>query len=244
MKANVCLLDKSDRGGHTAGGAARRRHWWPWLIGTAGSLTVAVMAASVWFVVVPAAPPALALTGAAAAPAGPASGAWTVARGSQAGFRVRVSALGIGNDIVGLTSAVTGSIDVSGTWVTAARFTVSLADLRVRGKPDPQLAQSLRTGQYPTAIFTLTEVAQLSRAFLTGKAITSRAFGWLSLNGSDCAVTVAITARRDGNALEVAGSIPVEFTYWGIAAPAGAGILGSLADSGTADFRLVLHRSA
>jgi hypothetical protein len=40
----------------------------------------------------------------------------------------------------------------------------------------------------------------------------------------------------------VAGSIPVDLAYWGIRDPAGAGVLGSLADHGEAEFRLTLTR--
>ncbi len=53
----------------------------------------------------------------------------------------------------------------------------------------------------------------------------------------------AISARRDGSALQVAGSIPVTLSDWGIKAPAGYGFLGSLADHGVAEFLLVLHRA-
>jgi hypothetical protein len=55
-------------------------------------------------------------------------------------------------------------------------------------------------------------------------------------------VTATISARRDGSELQVAGQIPVELAYWGIQAPAGAGLLGALADHGEAEFRLNLHR--
>jgi|HubBroStandDraft_3_1064219.scaffolds.fasta_scaffold104897_2 hypothetical protein len=245
MSANVCLQDDGDRNYRRPSRAAtHHRHWWPWLAGAAGLLTLAVMVASVWFVMVPAAPAALALPRtAAAAPAGPVSGTWIVGQGSLAGFRVRASAMFLGNDVVGLTSAVNGSLSISGNWVTAARFSVGLADLTVNGKAQPQLAQSLRTQQHPTASFKLTQVVTLTRAFTAGRVVTRRILGWLSMNGTMCAVTVTITARRDGNAIQIAGSIPVEFAYWGIAAPPGAGILGSLADSGVADFRLVLHRA-
>jgi hypothetical protein len=52
----------------------------------------------------------------------------------------------------------------------------------------------------------------------------------------------ALSARRDGPDLQVAGSIPVDLAYWGIRDPAGAGVLGSLADHGEAEFRLTLTR--
>jgi polyisoprenoid-binding protein YceI len=226
--------------GYRGGSTARR--WWTWTITVAGSLTAALGVASVWFVISPAAPAPLTLPVATAAPAGPLDGTWTVAPGSVAGFRVRVSAFGIGNDVVGRTPAVSGTISVARDWVIAARLRVALTGLRVAGKAQPQLAQSLRTGRYPTAVFSLTEVAAMGPEFAAGRAVARQVHGFLTIDGTSCGVTATITARRSGPALEVAGTIPVDFAYWGIQAPPGAGILGSLADSGTAEFRLVLYR--
>jgi hypothetical protein len=50
-----------------------------------------------------------------------------------------------------------------------------------------------------------------------------------------------IRAQR-GSAIQVAGSIPVSFSAWGIQPPGGLGFFGSLADHGIAEFLLVLHR--
>jgi polyisoprenoid-binding protein YceI len=204
---------------------------------------LALLAASVYFVVSPPAAAPLALPRSAAArPVGPVSGTWSVAPGSLAGFRVRASAVGIGHDVVGRTGAVTGTVVVSGDWVTSAQLRIGLTAIRVDGGPQPQLALSLRTRQHPVATFHLTEVATLSRAFSSGAVITRRAAGFLSLNGTACPVTVTLSARRDGPDLQVAGSIPVDLAYWGIRDPAGAGVLGSLADHGEAEFRLILAR--
>jgi hypothetical protein len=198
---------------------------------------------AVYFVISPQAAAPLALPrSAAAAPAGPVSGTWSVGSGSVAGFRVRASAVGIGHDVVGRTSAVTGTIVVSGDWVTSAQLRIGLTGLKVDGRPQPQFAQSLRTRQHPVATFHLTEVATLSRAFTSGAVVSRRAAGFLALDGTACPVTVTISARRDGSELQVVGSIPVELAYWRIQDPAGAGLLGSLADHGEAEFRLTLHR--
>jgi hypothetical protein len=221
----------------------RRRRWWPWLLAGLTVLVVSLLAAAVFFVVSPPAPAPLGLPrSAAAAPDGPLGGTWSVAPGSVAGFRVRASAIGIGHDVVGRTGAVTGAIVIAGDWVTAARLRIGLTAIKVDGQSQAQLADSLRTRQHPAAAFHLTEVAVLGRAFAAGAVVTRRVAGFLSLNGTACAVTVTISARRDGPALQVAGTIPVDLAYWGIQAPAGAGLLGSLADQGEAEFRLVLRR--
>jgi polyisoprenoid-binding protein YceI len=220
-----------------------QRPWWHWAGAVVVLAVVAVAAASVWFIVSPAAPAALTLPRTPpAAPAGPVSGTWGVAPGSLAGFRVRMSALGVGNEVVGRTGAVTGAFVIVGNWVTSARLRVRLPLVRVGDGAQPQFAQSLRTGQYPVATFRLTEDVTLGRAFTSGAVTTRQVTGWLTMNGTACPVTFTVSGRRDGRSLEVAGSIPVEFSYWGIRGPGGAGILGSLADAGVAEFRLVLNR--
>jgi hypothetical protein len=78
--------------------------------------------------------------------------------------------------------------------------------------------------------------------FASGATITLTAAGRLTLNGVARPVRVTISARRDGTALQVAGSIPVVFATWGVKGPAGFGFLGSLADHGTAEFLLTLRR--
>lgn len=55
-------------------------------------------------------------------------------------------------------------------------------------------------------------------------------------------VTVTLSGRRDGTALQAAGSIPVSFAEWGIQGPRGLGFFGSLAGQGSAEFLLTLHR--
>jgi hypothetical protein len=239
----MTLADLRTRCQSLHGGLRPRRGRWPWVLAAAGLPVLALLAAAVYFVVSPPAAAPLALPRSAAArPAGPVSGTWSVAPGSLAGFRVRASAVGIGHDVVGRTAAVTGTVVVSGDWVTSARLRIGLTAIRVDGRAQPQLAQSLRTRQHPVATFHLTEVAALSRAFSSGAVITRRAAGFLSLNGTACPVTVTLSARRDGPDLQVAGSIPVDLAYWGIRDPAGAGLLGSLAAHGEAEFRLTLTR--
>jgi len=74
-----------------------------------------------------------------------------VAAGSAAGFRVRESFLGFGNDTVGRTTAVTGALVLSGRQVTEASFRIDLTAITVNGKPQDQVAHSLDTKIYPAA---------------------------------------------------------------------------------------------
>jgi len=54
-------------------------------------------------------------------------------------------------------------------------------------------------------------------------------------------VMVTMSARRDGTAIEAAGSLPVTFSGFDINGPGGYGFFGSLASEGTAEFLLILR---
>jgi polyisoprenoid-binding protein YceI len=113
----------------------RRRRWVRWVLGALLALVVIVVVAVFAAVRLQSSQPPLALpAGAAAAPAGQLDGTWRVATGSVAGFRVRESILGIGNDVTGRTGDVTGTATVAGGLLARAAFHVSLNAITVNGK--------------------------------------------------------------------------------------------------------------
>lgn len=175
-------------------------------------------------------------------PAGPLDATWQVAAGSLAGFRLQETALGFSNYVGGQTRAVTGAIVITGRTITSARFRVNLTTVTVNGKIQPQFATSLGTHGHPLATVSLTTPVTLSPAFAAGRTIRAIATGQLAMNGTSRPVTVTLTARRDGPELQAAGSIPLQFARWGSRRPAGFGPLSALADSGEAEFLLILHR--
>ena len=177
-------------------------------------------------------------------PAGQLDGTWHVAGGSVAGFRLKQTVLSVGNYISGHTSAVTGTIVLSGDKVISATLRVQLTAIKVAGKTQPQLATSLGTSQHPVATFTLSAPVALSPAFAASGTTTVRATGQLAMNGITHLATVTLSARRDGAVLQAAGAIPVSFARWDIKKPAGFGYLNSLASDGDAEFRLVLQRAS
>ncbi len=223
---------------------ARKRHWWRWILGGVVALAaLAVLAVGLFIKLGPTAPPLALPTARTSAPAGPIDGTWDVVAGSIAGFRVHESAVGFSNDVVGRTNAVTGSIVVAGDRVTGATFRIGLASIKVSGKTQPQFAKSLGTQEYPDATFTLAHPVPLGSAFASGATVTVTAPGHLTMHGASHLVTVTVSGRRDGPALQAAGSIPVAFAHWGIVGPRGGlGFLGSLANHGVAEFLLLLHR--
>jgi deazaflavin-dependent oxidoreductase (nitroreductase family) len=225
------------------GPRSRRRHWWRWVLGGISVLVALVFLAVGLIVNLQPGPAPLALpAGAASAASGPLAGTWIIAAGSQAGFRVRESALGFSNYTVGRTSAVTGTAVISGDTVTSAVFLVNLTKMLVGGKHQPQFADSLGTARYPAATLTLTRPLALGPAFASGATVTAKAAADFAMHGVSRQVTVTLAVRRDGPALQAAGSIPVTFSEWGIKGPAGFGFFGSLAARGVAEFLLIMHR--
>lgn len=223
-------------------GTPHRRRWWRWVLAGVAVLVVLLVVVAVSYTPQPG-PPPLALPAAAApAQASSVDRSWNLGAGSVGGFRIRQHVLGNSSDIVGRTNSMTGTIAVSHHQLTAATFRVDLTSIKVDDKASPQFANSLDTRQHPDATFTLTQPITLPADLDTGATVTATATGRLTLHGVSRPVTITISGRRTGPVLEAVGSIPVTFSDWGIATPAGYGPIGSLDDHGLAEFLLVLHR--
>jgi polyisoprenoid-binding protein YceI len=223
---------------------ARRRHRWRWILGVAAALVALIIAAGGAFIKLqPILPPLALPAGSASAPAGPLDGTWQVTAGSAAGFRVRESFLWFGNDTVGRTTAVAGTVVIAGQQVTEADFRVDLTAITVNGKTQAQFTRSLGTQSYPDATITLIKPVTLEPAFTSGATISVTVRARLAMHGVSRVVTFPVSGRRDGTELRLAGKIPVAFAAWHITGPTGFGFLGSLANHGVAEFLLILTRA-
>lgn len=225
-------------------GERRRRHWWRWIVGTVVGLVVLVVLAGVLSVKLASTPAPLGLWPVGASvPAGSIDGTWQVGAGSVAGFRIQQTVMFATGEVVDRTSAVTGTVVISGDQVTSATFGIDLTTLTAGGKQQPQVAISLDTQRFPRATFTLTRPMTLGPAVASGATGTATATGQLSLRGNTRQVTFAVSGRRTGADLQVVGSIPIAFADWGITGPTGYGPLASLADHANTEFSLILHRN-
>jgi polyisoprenoid-binding protein YceI len=249
-RSGEALRDEALRGEVTRGEATRaklprRRHWWRWILEGVAALVVLAVAVTAIVVKLTPGPAPLALPKDAAAPSGPLDGTWRVTTGSVAGFRVRETIIGFSNDVTGRTSDVTGTVVIADDQVVRAMFRVSLDAITVDGKArQPQLVRSLDVTAHPVATVTLTRPVPLPAAFTSGGTATRTAAATLTLSGTTRPVTVTLSARRDGTAIETAGSLPVAFADFGVTGPSGYGVLGSLASNGTAEFLLILRSRA
>lgn len=168
--------------------------------------------------------------------AGSLDGAWTVSSGSQAGYRVKEVLFGQDTTAVGRTDDVSGQIVISGTTVTSAKLTVDLTTVTSgESRRDSQFnGRIMNTSTYPTATFTLTKAITVDSLPADGVVTKVDATGDLTLRGTTKTVTASLSAQRDGDTIQVQGSIPVTFADWGISNPSTTGI--TVQDTGTIEF--------
>jgi polyisoprenoid-binding protein YceI len=170
-------------------------------------------------------------------------GTWKITSGSEAGYRVKETLLGQSATAVGRTSAVTGSITLSGTTVPKASFSVDMTKVTSdRSQRDGQFqGRIMDTSDFPTATFVLTSPIDLGSVPAVGTKITPSATGKLTLHGTTKTVTIELTAERVGNTIQVTGSTPITFSDYGIHNPSGGPA--SVGNAGTMEFLLVLTKS-
>jgi len=222
----------------------RKRHWLRWTIVSVAVLVVLVVGLVAVAIKLQPTPAPLALPANATAPVGELDGTYQAASTSVAGFRIKQTVIGLTSDVVGRTKDITGTVTITAAQVTTANLRVGLVALTTGdAKPAPQFATSLDTRQYPNATIALTQPVPLAPAFASGATAAVNTAGTLTLHGVTRTATVALSVRRDGSNVDAAGSVPVAFADYGIAAPNGYGGLGSLADHGVAEFLLVLHQN-
>ncbi len=115
----------------TARRVPRRRRRWRWVIAGLAAIVLIVLAVGIAFIELQSPPAPLTLAkDPVRPPAGPTDGSWRASAGSLAGFRLKESFLGISDDVVGRTSAVTGTMIVDDSQVTAVTFRVDPTDDR------------------------------------------------------------------------------------------------------------------
>ncbi len=175
--------------------------------------------------------------------AGPAAGSWKIARGSEAGYRVKEVLFGQSTTAVGRTTAVTGRLEIVGTSVTTGRFTVDMTTVSSdQSRRDGQFhGRIMETATHPTATFVLTKAIDLGSEPAAGKDITAAATGVLTLHGMNKAVSFDVTAVRTSAGIRVAGSIPVVFADYGVPNPSNMAV--TTEDHGELEFRLTLVRA-
>jgi polyisoprenoid-binding protein YceI len=190
-------------------------------------------------------------TSASASAAGSTLGAgtWSVASGSQAGYRVReqLASLPAPSDAVGRTTAITGTLTLtqaaSGDSVSAASITVDVSKLTSdKSMRDQRIhRQGLESDRYPTATFQLTSPIALPAGAESGQTIHVSANGAMTIHGVTKTVTIPIDGRLSGSQIELVGSISFPFSDFGMTPPSIGGFV-TVQNNATMEFQLVLTR--
>ena len=179
----------------------------------------------------------------------PGAGTWTVAAGSQAGYRVReqLASLPAPSDAVGRTSSITGTLALTQSagndTVTAAAFTVDVSTLTSdRAQRDQRIhRQGLESDRYPKATFQLSSPIVLPSEAASGQTIHVSSQGALTIHGVTKMVTIPIDGLLSGSQIQLVGSISFPFSDFGMTPPNIGGFV-SVQNTATMEFKLVLTR--
>jgi polyisoprenoid-binding protein YceI len=179
------------------------------------------------------------------AASGAVAGTWTAGSGSVVGYRVNEVLLGQNATAVGRSTSVTGHLTIQGTAATAASFSVPMDTIHSdKSQRDAQFdGRIMDVAQYPTGTFTLTSPIDLGSPPAAGVIKSYTAHGKLTLHGTTRAITFTLTAKHEGNQIEVAGDIPVLFSDYNIQNPSFAGFV-TTQDHGLLEFLLVFNKAS
>lgn len=234
------------------------------VIGLVVVVVLVVGAAFWWFVIRPEPEPELTLDGGgdtAQTTTGTVpetlDGTWVVVEGDEttAGFRIDESFGGaVDHTAVGRSDVVSGTIEVAGSEISAADFTVDLTaiefsddppGLSVANRANAMRNRGLQTSTFPESSFELTEPIDLGGVPAENETITASVTGNLTLHGVTNEVTFEVEAKLVGDTIRVVTKdpVPIVLADYDIEKPTG-GPVASIADEGSFEFLLVLSPQA
>lgn len=149
------------------------------------------------------------------------SGTWRATDGSYAGYRVDEVLRGVEVTVVGRTEQVTGELKADGTTVNAGNISVDIASVATNNssRDDYFRNDTMHTSDYPNATFELVSPIQVPTPLAAGYKETFEVTGKLTIHGVTREVKTKLETGFDGKYVQVAGSIPVTFSDYGVKAP-------------------------
>jgi polyisoprenoid-binding protein YceI len=170
-------------------------------------------------------------------------GAWHVVPGEKVfvGYRIKElfgDAL-LKRDAVGQARAVSGSITVASSGVTAAVVTADVTKLGSdRAARDSYVRDTtLETSKFPKARFTLTKPIALPAHVVKGTSLKGlRATGRMLIHGITRSITFVLDARWNGPTIDVVGSAPIVLRDFRITPP--DTVIASVDDHGAVELDL------
>ena len=179
-----------------------------------------------------------------------AGGRWSVASGSQVGYRVReqLAFLPAESDAVGRTSQVTGTATLAESkgnlTISAASFDAAVSTLKSdRSMRDEKIHEiGLESSRYPTATFVLSKAVALPADAGTGAVARASVSGVFEIHGTSKQETIPVEFRVSGSTLQAAGSLTFPWSEFGMAAPTIGGFV-TVTGKATMEFDLRLQRA-
>lgn len=173
-------------------------------------------------------------------------GAWKVTNASQVGYRVVEDLVGgLANvEAVGRTNAVTGTVTVAGTKVTAVTATADLTKLTSdSSRRDGQVqGRIMNTAQFPNATFALTAPIDLGSIPAVGAEKKASATGTFTIRGVTKPVTFEVTySLISATEIRMLGTVPMVWADYQIPSPTFAGVA-DVRDNGKMEFLIVATR--
>jgi polyisoprenoid-binding protein YceI len=229
--------------------------------GVLGTIAAAVLvvavggSAFVYFVLFPtSAPPPFRLSaaeqGVALSSGSSLVGKWTIASGSQAGYRVRekLAFLPALDDAVGRTAKVTGAATFTDSGgnvtVTAASFVINVYSL----KSDEYLRDEhihtigIQSATYPNASFKLTRPLGLARSALSGGVVDVKVAGDVTMHGTTKLLTIPVEMTLSSSKIQAVGSYTFPWSLFNMQAPSVGGFV-NVENKATMEFKLELTRA-
>lgn len=148
-------------------------------------------------------------------------GQWSVASGSEAGYRADEVMGGTRDEVVGRTSRVSGEVTIVRGSTTSGWVSVDLADVRAINRPgrDVYFDRTLRTDRYRDGQLVLIEPVDVSGLMSGGGTVVQSVRGVLTLAGTPRIVQARLTIAADGDRIQVLGRVPVSLDDYDLEPP-------------------------
>ena len=162
---------------------------------------------------------------------------------SWVGFRV-AEVLNPGGEVdaVGRTPLVSGGLEASGTTIENAVIEADLTGIiSDRPRRDGAIQRSLGTSEFPAATFQSTEPVDLGAVPADNEPFSVSVPGTITIRDVSQDATLELDGQRVGDVVVVVGTLPVDFTSFGVTMPT-APIVVSVEDSGDLEWQLFLTR--
>lgn len=174
-------------------------------------------------------------------------GVWTVTpvEGQTfIGYRINEVLNTIGDfTVVGRTAGVTGTLEVSGTTITAVSIVGDMTSITTdnSARDSAMKSQALETEQFPEATFELIDRIELGSIPPEGTSVSAAAIGDLTIHGVTQLVEFPLDAQIQSGAIVAAGQLEVQLADYDINPPS-ARIVASVEDVAILELSLVFTR--